>query len=206
MNAEEALAALREGNQRFAAGLRSVETLASPAQIAALARGQSPFAIVLACSDSRVPVEILFDRGPGDLFVIRVAGNIVAPSIIGSIEFAAAKFGTKLALVLGHTQCGAVSAAVHAVRGHAQVGSDNIGDIVERIRPTVQTVVENAPELDDDTLIERCCRANVRTTAGQIRHGSVVLERLLARGFTIAEAIYEIETGQVRFFDAPPAP
>ncbi len=203
MKAEESLELLREGNRRFASGVRSVETLVSTVQLAELAISQSPFAIVLACSDSRVPVELVFDRGPGDLFVIRVAGNIVAPSIVGSVEFAAAKFGTRLAIVLGHTNCGAVAATIDSVRG-AQIGSDNIGDIVERIRPTVETVMESAPDLDEKSLAERCCRANVRSSADRLRHGSVVLERLASEGLMIVEALYELETGKVHFFDRTP--
>jgi carbonic anhydrase len=204
VKAEEALERLREGNRRFASGLRSVEAIATPAQIADLARGQQPFAIVLACSDSRVPVETIFDQGPGDLFVIRVAGNIVAPSIVGSVEFAAAKFGTQLALVMGHSRCGAVDATIKALRGREQIGSDNIRDIVERIRPSVEDVIESGVALSDDELVERGVRANVRHAADHLRRGSTLLEKLSSTGFLVAEARYELETGRVEFFERPP--
>jgi carbonic anhydrase len=201
VRAEEALEKLKDGNQRFATGLRSVETFASPAQIAKLAGGQQPFAIVLACSDSRVPVETLFDQGPGDLFVIRVAGNIVAPAIVGSVEFAAAKFGTQLAVVMGHSKCGAVEATVKAVRGREQVGSDNLRDIVERIRPSVEDLIESVDELTDEELIVRGIRANVRHAADHLRHGSPVLEKLTDKGFVVAEAQYNLENGRVEFYE-----
>lgn len=201
MNAEQALRRLEDGNRRFAAGLRSVDAIASPKEIAKLARGQHPFAIVLACSDSRVPVEMIFDQGPGDLFVIRVAGNIVAPSIVGSVEFAAASFGTRLAVVMGHTRCGAVAATVKALRGRETPISENIRDIVQRIRPAVEGIVETGPDLDDEEIVWHAVRANVRHAADHLRHGSIVLERLATEGLRVVEAEYDLETGKVAFFN-----
>ncbi len=206
MNAELALRRLEDGNRRFAAGLRSVDAIASPAEIAKLAGGQQPFAIVLACSDSRVPVEMIFDQGPGDLFVIRVAGNVVAPSIVGSVEFAAASFGTRLAVVMGHTHCGAVAATVKALHGRERPISDNIRDIVQRIQPAVEGIVETAPELDDEELVWHGVRANIRHAADHLRHGSVVLEQLATEGFRVVEAEYDLETGKVVFLERPTEP
>src|SRR5271157_2642032 len=115
ISAREALDRLKEGNRRFASDLRSRDLPTGQTRRRELAAGQEPFAIILGCSDSRVPAEIVFDQGLGDLFVIRVAGNIVAPSQIGSVEFAAERFGTRLVVVLGHSSCGAIEAAIEAV-------------------------------------------------------------------------------------------
>src|ERR671911_2640897 len=131
----EALERLREGNARFASNMASSGALLSHTQRAALAGGQQPFAIILGCSDSRVPAEIVFDQGLGDLFVIRVAGNIVAPSQVGSVEFAAEKFGTRLVVVLGHTYCGAVAATLEELQRPSETQSRNLRSIVDRIRP-----------------------------------------------------------------------
>lgn len=112
-NWENALTQLIEGNKRFTSGLRSVNSLATIERLPELAeKGQKPFAIILSCSDSRVPAEIVFDQGAGDLFMVRVAGNTVAPSLLASMEFAATNFGSPLIVVMGHTNCGAVNAAI----------------------------------------------------------------------------------------------
>src|SRR5918995_670956 len=140
ISAREALERLREGNRRFASGVRSNDILASTRR-SEVAAGQEPFAIVLGCSDSRVPAEIVFDQGLGDLFVIRVAGNIVAPSQVGSVEFAASRFGTRLVVVLGHSQCGAVSATLEELRRPSEEQSRNLQSIVDRIRPSVEAIL-----------------------------------------------------------------
>lgn len=190
VTAEDALQRLREGNARFVANVRSEASLASAARRAELAIAQEPFAIVLGCSDSRVPVEIVFDQGPGDLFVIRVAGNIVAPSLIGSVEFAADRFGTRLVVVLGHSSCGAIQATLEELRRPSKSQSPNLKAIVDRIRPAVG--------LHDD---ERAAmRANILASVSQLRHGSSIIEGLIAsNGLVIVGAWYSLESGVVEF-------
>jgi carbonic anhydrase len=201
ISAREALERLREGNQRFVQGVRSLEVLLSHTRRAELASEQSPFAIVLGCSDSRVPAEVVFDQGLGDLFVIRVAGNIVAPSQVGSVEFAAARFGTRLVVVLGHTQCGAILATLEEARSRT-TRSPNLQSIVDRIRPSVDTLLATGLPLDSDALVRQAVRANVRASADHLRHGSALLERLIRDGnLLVLGAEYSLETGEVDFFD-----
>jgi carbonic anhydrase len=198
--ADEALARLKEGNRRFIAGVRSERPM-SHAERSKLAREQRPFAIVLGCSDSRVPAEIVFDQGLGELFVIRVAGNIVSPSQVGSVEFAAERFGTQLVVVLGHTQCGAIFATLEHLRATAQ-HPDNLLAIVERIRPSVQTLIELRPNASEEELVHQAVRANVRASVDHLRHGSALLERLIAqKKLKVVGAEYHLETGQVDFFE-----
>ncbi|WP_044890358.1 carbonic anhydrase [Myxococcus hansupus] len=203
MTAQDALAQLREGNQRFVLNVRSVENPLGRSARQALVAGQSPFAIILACSDSRAPAEYIFDQGLGDLFVIRVAGNVVAPSLVGSVEFAAAKFGTRLAVVMGHSHCGAVQATLDFVRDGKGAPSDNIRDIVERCREPVTTVVSAAgPKADAEFLMKEAVRANIRNSCDHLRHGSRLLEQLCQNeGMRIVGAEYSLETGAVDFFD-----
>jgi carbonic anhydrase len=197
----DALERLKEGNRRFIAGVRSEKPM-THAERSALARQQRPFAIVLGCSDSRVPAEVVFDQGLGDLFVIRVAGNIVSPSQVGSVEFAAERFGTQLVVVLGHTQCGAILATLEHLRESAR-HPDNLLAIVERIRPSVQTILELRPSAGEDELVHLAVRANVRASVNHLRHGSALLERLIQQGrLKIVGAEYSLETGQVDFFEA----
>lgn len=164
--------------------------------------GQQPFAIILGCSDSRVPAELVFSQGFGDLFVIRVAGNIVAPSQVGSVEFAAERFGTRLAVVLGHTQCGAVAATLEELRQPQANQSPNLRAIVERIRPAVQPLLALRVAKDPKALAERAVRANVEASVHQLRHGSALLERRIERdGLLIVGAEYRVEDGTVEFWD-----
>ena len=201
ISAREALERLKEGNQRFVTGVRSLEALLSHTRRAELAAEQHPFAIVLGCSDSRVPAEVVFDQGLGDLFVIRVAGNIVAPSQVGSVEFAAARFGTRLVVVLGHTQCGAILATLEEARDHRSA-SPNLQSIVDRIRPSVDTLLATGLPLDGPDLVRQAVRANVRASADHLRHGSALLERLIRDGnLLVVGAEYSLETGAVDFFD-----
>ena len=201
VSAQEALTRLREGNQRFVSGVRSIDALLSHTRRAELAVEHQPFAIVLGCSDSRVPAELIFDQGLGDLFVIRVAGNIVAPSQVGSVEFAAARFGTPLVVVLGHTQCGAILATLEEVRSRAN-HSPNLRSIVDRIRPSVETLLATDLERDEDRLVHEAVRANVRASADHLRHGSALLEQLIQDGsIAVVGAEYSLETGEVDFFD-----
>lgn len=205
LNPTEALERLREGNQRFARDTRSVGSFTTQLRREELAAGQNPFAIVLSCSDSRVPAEIVFDQGIGDLFVVRVAGNVVAPSLVGSVEFAAATFGTRLVVVMGHSACGAVKATLDVVRGQATVPSENIQDIVDRVRPAVRSVVEASEACDVDALLERAIRANVRASVLHLSHGSRVLEQMVrSEQVVIVGAEYDLRTGVVDFFDVPP--
>ncbi|HEX7088016.1 MAG TPA: carbonic anhydrase [Vicinamibacterales bacterium] len=200
LTASDALARLREGNRRFVAGVRSLEALLTQTRRADLATSQRPFAIVLGCSDSRVPAELVFDQGLGDLFVIRVAGNIVAPSQIGSVEFAAERFGIRLVVVLGHTCCSAVTTTLEQLRG-GDHPSPNLRAIVDRIQPTVETLLAAGLDLDDEGIVRQAVRANVRQAADQLRHGSVLLESLRREGLRVVGAEYSLSTGEVDFFD-----
>jgi carbonic anhydrase len=200
--AEEALARLREGNQRFAANVRGVDTFITHMRRAELAAGQQPFAIILGCSDSRVPAELVFDQGLGDLFVIRVAGNIIAPSLVGSVEFAAARYNTRLVVVLGHTQCGAILATVEQLEAGSQNPSPNLQSIVDRVRPSVEPLFKTNLKNDHDALVAKAVRANIRASANHLRHGSKILEELIQNnGLMVVGAEYSLETGVVDFFD-----
>ena len=198
ISSREALDRLREGNRRFVAGLQSEEAQPHHLRRALTAERQSPFAIILGCSDSRVPAEIVFDQGLGDLFVIRVAGNIVAPSQIGSVEFAAAKFATPLVVVLGHSQCGAILATLDFLRKEApQEQSENLRSIVDRILPAVEHL---AGVEGQDERYEYAVRANVKASVVQLAHGSTILEQLVADDkIRIVGAEYSVETGAVEF-------
>lgn len=204
ISAAEALARLKDGNQRFAAGRPEGRTgLISRRED--LKDQQAPFAIILGCSDSRVPAELIFDQGLGDLFVIRVAGNIVQPSQIGSVEYAATTFGTRLVVVLGHSRCGAVEATLQQLQGSVDERSPNLRSIVEFVRPSVEALLDEGLGDDPDEVIERAVRANVRASAEQMRHGSHVIESLeRAAGLLIVGAEYSLETGVVDFFDGLP--
>jgi carbonic anhydrase len=205
MSAAEALERLRQGNARFASGRREQGALSGQGKRHELIEGQAPFAVILGCSDSRAPVEIVFDQGLGDLFVIRVAGNIVAPSQVGSVEFAAERFGTRLVIVLGHSQCGAIEATMEELRRPTGSQSRYLRAIVERIRPAVEELV--APDLgaNPDTVSRHAVRANVRASANHLRHGSELLEKLIQTdGLLVVGAEYSLETGVVDFFDMGP--
>ena len=201
--ADEALERLREGNRRFVSDIRSHENLTNEARRSVLASGQEPFAIILGCSDSRVPAEIVFDQGLGDLFVIRVAGNIVAPSQIGSVEFAAERAGARLVVVLGHSQCGAILATLDELQRPTEKHSRNLRSIVDRVRPSVEALLSTDLKNDRDELVRQAVRANVRASANQLRHGSDIVEDLIQNdGLCVVGAEYSLETGVVEFFDA----
>jgi carbonic anhydrase len=196
---------LREGNRRFASDLQSRGTLTNQARRGELTAGQEPFAIILGCSDSRVPAEIVFDQGLGDLFVIRVAGNIVAPSQVGSVEFAASQFGTRLVVVLGHSNCGAILATLDELRRPTENQSRNLRSIVDRVRPSVEGLLATELRNDREALVKSAVRANVRASVNHLRHGSEILEQLIERdGLRVVGAEYSLETGVVDFFDALP--
>jgi carbonic anhydrase len=198
-------AALRllEGNRRFCDGRPASAARNFSPELAD--RPQRPFAIVLGCSDSRTPVEILFDEGFGDLFVVRIAGNVVAPSVVGSIEFAASQFGTRLVVVLGHTRCGAIAATTNALRSGDGPASRNIRSITDRIAPHIESAVRANGTATERDLMRELMRINVRASVDHLRHGSRLLEELvLARRVAVVAADYELETGRVQFFDGIP--
>jgi carbonic anhydrase len=202
ISARDALGLLRDGNRRFIADVRSRENLPSRARRVELAAGQAPFAAILGCSDSRVPVEIVFDQGLGDLFVIRVAGNIVAPSQIGSVEFAAEKFGTRLVVVLGHSQCGAIVTTLEQLQRPKENQSHNLHSIVDLVRPSVEALLASDLKHDLGRLIHEAVRANIRASVKHLRHGSEIIENLIQEdGLRIVGAEYSLETGEVDFFE-----
>jgi carbonic anhydrase len=200
ISAEDALLELQNGNRRFVAGDIDAATMASRAHQAGMSGGQAPFAIVLACSDSRVPVELVFDQGLGDLFVIRVAGNVVAPSQIGSIEFAASQFGTRLVVVLGHSNCGAVIATLKELSLEQTHRSPNSRAIVDRVRAAIEPVLNAHENSDEEALTAAAVRANIHASVKQLSHGSLFLEQLISDAeLRIVGAEYSIETGKVEF-------
>ena len=193
---DAALQRLKVGNQRFIDGTGAQRGGFDAQKMAA---AQRPFAIVLGCSDSRTPVEILFDQGFGDLFVVRVAGNIVAPSIVGSIEFAASAFGTRLVVVMGHTGCGGITATLNAIATGQGPESKNLRAITDRITPHIEAIARrgSGPETHREAV-----RANVRASVDHLRHGSQILEELVMKGrVQVVGSEYELETGRVNFFD-----
>jgi carbonic anhydrase len=205
--AQEALERLRAGNRRFVAGIGNPDAPLSHARPVELAKEQKPFAIVLGCSDARVPAEIVFDQGLGDLFVIRVAGNIVAPSQVDSVEFAASRFGTRLVVVLGHSQCGAILATIEELRQPAENQSRNLRSIVDRVRPSVEGLLATELRHDADALVRQAVRVNVNVSVNHLKYGSAVLEQLIRNdGLLVVGAEYSLETGQVEFFDGADEP
>lgn len=202
ISAREALERLREGNRRFASNKGNRARLLSHSRRAELAKQQRPFAIILGCSDSRVPAEIVFDQGVGDLFVIRVAGNIVAPSQVGSVEFAASRFGTRLVVVLGHSQCGAILATLEELQQPAVHQSRNLRSIVDRVRPAIEGLLNTELRHDRDALVRHAVRANICVAANQLRYGSEILEQLVRDdGLLVVGAEYSLESGVVEIFD-----
>lgn len=203
ITAQEGLALLREGNQRFVSEASSRDSFES--RRLELAAGQEPFAAILGCSDSRVPVEIVFDQGLGDLFVIRVAGNIVAPSLIGSVEFAAEQFGTRLVVVLGHSRCGAIETTLEQLRRPVENQSRNLHSIVDFIRPAVEGLLRSGTHADHNALVHEAVRANIRASVNHLRHGSDIIENLIQNaGLMVVGAEYSLETGVVDFFENLP--
>jgi carbonic anhydrase len=204
ISAVEGLQRLREGNRRFAEDLQTGR-LSTEARRNELVDGQEPFAIILGCSDSRVPAEIVFDQGLGDLFVIRVAGNIVAPSQIGSVEFAAERTGARLVVVLGHSMCGAILATLEELERPSENRSPNLRSIVDRIRPSLVTLLKTELWETRDSLVDQAVQANIRASVDHLRRGSPILENLIRNdGLLIIGAEYSLETGTVEFLDDLP--
>ena len=200
LSAVDALTRLREGNRRYSQNVRSVDSLVSHSRRDLSL--QSPVAVVLGCSDSRAPAEIVFDQGLGDLFVIRVAGNIVAPSQVGSVEFAIERFDTRLVIVMGHTLCGAIDATLEAIKSAQRPPSQGMGSIVNRVRPAIEALVHTSLAENPDQLRREAIRANVRASVNHLRHGSEVIERLtLDEGLLVVGAELDLSTGEVTFLD-----
>ncbi len=192
---------LQEGNKRFASGVHSIATIARQIQRAEFVENQAPFAIILGCSDSRVPAGMIFDQGLGDLFVIRVAGNIVAPSQIGSVESAAERYGIPLVVVLGHSLCGAVKETIEDLELSNNDRSQNVQSIVSRIRPAVEPIFHTELRKKPAKWLESAIRANILASMNHLRHGSQALENLIRQGnLEIAGAEYSLETGEITFF------
>jgi carbonic anhydrase len=186
--------------------VRSSDPFLSHTRRPQLVKDQQPFAIILGCSDARVPAELVFDQGLGDLFVIRVAGNIVAPSQVGSVEFAAARFGIGLVVVLGHSQCGAILATVEELVSPTPNQSRNLQSIVDRVKPSVEALLNTELRNDPDELVRQAVRANIRASVDHLRHGSHLLEQLILDGkLLVVGAEYSLESGVVEFFDGSPA-
>jgi carbonic anhydrase len=203
LSAREAMARLVMGNQRYVQNVRSVDSMLSHSRRDV--QSQQPFAIVLGCSDSRAPAELVFDQGLGDLFVIRVAGNIVAPSQVGSVEFAAERFGTRLVVVMGHSSCGAIEAALEAVTRKPGPASRNLMSIVDRVRSSIESLVTTELANDPVRLRREAVRANVRASAAHLRHSSEIIERLvLKEGLVVVGTELDLTTGEVSFFDGVP--
>jgi carbonic anhydrase len=198
ISAKEALERLQTGNDRFVAGQQDEEAMSHHARRKLTTERQDPFAIILGCSDSRVPAEIIFDQGLGDLFIIRVAGNIVAPSQTGSVEFAVSNFNIPLVVVLGHSRCGAVLATLEYLRDPKQEShTDNSRSIIERIRSAIEELEESGVT-DEQTAV----RANVMASVEQLKHGSTMLERLVSeQKLVIVGAEYSLQTGAVKFIE-----
>lgn len=194
--APAALSRLRDGNRRFVSSISHPDAPLNAQRRVDLSNPQQPFAIILGCSDARVPAELVFDQGLGDLFVIRVAGNIVAPSQVGSVEFAASRFGTRLVVVLGHSQCGAISATIEELQQPADRQSRNLRSIVDRVRPSVEGLLRTELRHDLSALVRHAVRFNVSLSANHLRYGSEVLEQLIrSDGLAVVGAEYSLETG-----------
>jgi carbonic anhydrase len=202
--ASEALRRLRQGNARFVANVLSIDSLARRLRRSEFKEDHAPFAIVVGCSDSRAPAELLFDQGMGDLFVIRVAGNVISPSQIGSVEFAAESLGTRLVVVMGHTHCAAIDVTLRAVERGERHDSDHVMSIVERVRPAVEAVRDAAGRRSREAILRSAVRANVRVAVDHLRHGSSLLQKIsMEDGLAVVGAEYDLEKGKVDFFEVP---
>jgi carbonic anhydrase len=202
--ANKALLRLLQGNKRFVRNRRkgALVVQQDPRRLKLKSRG--PFAVIVSCSDARAPSEILFDQGLGDLFIIRVAGNVIAPSIVGSVEFAVAATQARLVVVMGHTQCGAIAATLDVLQGRPTQLPDNIHDIIERIEPHIKLIVDRRKRAPREEIWRECVRANVLASFSHLRHGSRYLEEMVRKKeLMIVGADYSIETGVVDFFHLP---
>jgi len=197
---KESLIKLKEGNLRFAQGhsIHDMDSISSQ-RISAVEK-QKPFAVILGCSDSRVPAELVFDQGLGDLFVIRVAGNVVAPSQIGSVEFAVTMFDTPLVVVLGHSNCGAIVATIDAMKNPSEPTSINLNSIVKRVKPAIEPLLLNSSLMQ--VKVADAVKANVIKSVAQLSSASEIIESRVANGqLNIIGACYNLKTGEVEFYD-----
>ncbi len=201
--AQEALTRLVDGNRRYMQNVRSVDSMLSHSRRDFQA--QVPLAIVLGCSDSRAPAEVVFDQRLGDLFVIRVAGNIVAPSQIGSVEFAAEQFGIRLVVVMGHSSCGAIDAALESLLRPDKKISPNLMSIIDRVRPSLVPLVGTELASDPERLRHEATRANVRASVRQLRQCQEIKLLIDGEGLMVVGAEMDVATGAVSFFDGIPA-
>lgn len=202
ISAEDALQRLKDGNRRFVEDLCNADRNINKTRRIEVSVQQSPIAIILGCSDSRVPAEYVFDQGLGDLFVIRVAGNVVAPTQIASVEFAAANFGTRLVVVLGHSECGAILATLDQIRKAEKIQSRHLHAIVDRIRPSVEPLFEDSEDYDAEQLAARAVTANVLRSKHELQHGSEIIEKgIRDDGLLVVGAEYSLDTGAVKFLD-----
>lgn len=200
VNSHDALIRLQEGNSRFTQGLRSIDSLASAKRLAELYdKGQRPFAAILACADSRVPVEAIFDCGIGELFVTRVAGNVVSPHMIASLEYAATMTGTSLLLVLGHTGCGAIKAALDNFEVKKSQLTHSLQVLVDDLKPAVSAAKE-IEHLTPYPLVNDIERQNVRLGCEALVAQSPTLAKLVKEGrVRVAGAICDTRTARVEF-------
>jgi carbonic anhydrase len=201
LTAREALERLKKGNREFASSMHG-GVLKEPPRLTELPQKQDPFAIILCCSDARVPAEIVFNQRLGDLFVIRVAGNIVAPSQVGSVEYAVARYDAPLIMVLGHSHCGGILSTIEAIQNPGEKASPDLLSIVDRVRPSVEGLLKTDLRNDMDALVDRAVRANVAVSVNHLRHNSeLVAEMIAKRGFAVVGAEYSLETGEVELLD-----
>jgi carbonic anhydrase len=199
--ADAALQRLRDGNARFIAGEQDATACDHRARRAQTAREQRPVAAVLACSDSRVPVEIIFDQGIGDLFVVRIAGNVVSVSQAASIEFAASHLGARLVVVLGHTDCGAVKAVIDGAENLRDESSASLDFFIDRIRPSVERVIADCTEKSPEKIVEKVVRENIRNSVAALQNDSATIRSLVENGgLRVVGAEYSLRTGNVDFF------
>lgn len=205
MNPDLALQSLKDGNELYVKAIKDSTDLNTPITLRDVDLGQQPFAIILSCSDSRVPAELIFNCGIGELFIIRVAGNIASPTQIGSIEYACQNLGAQLVVVMGHSHCGAVSATIGTLSNSKHELSPNLESIIDQITPAVRPIVEadqHADEADDESLLDKAVRANVSYTVNNLSAQSEVLSTLMAeQKLAVIGAEYALETGKVTFHE-----
>ena len=200
IQAREALQRLREGNVRFVSSAPRENTFPVPARRAELVKGQHPFAIILSCADSRVPPEIVFDQGLGDLFVVRVAGNTAGPTQIGSVEFAALQFATRLIVVLGHSQCGAIRTTLEHFKEPTEDVSPNLRAVMEPIRPLVSALLKSEIASDPEGLVRQAVRANIDASVSHLQRSEAIKQLIAEDGLLVVGAEYSLDTGSVEFF------
>jgi carbonic anhydrase len=201
LSAAASIERLIEGNERFINGLKSIESFSSRAKLRELAdNGQTPFCIVVTCCDSRVPAEMIFDCSLGDLYVIRIAGNVISPDLIASIEYAASQLSPSLCVVMGHTRCGAVRAALDYSSAYNTTQSDSMTYLLRKILPSVAEAKRNLGEGNEDTLARLAELNNAMRNAKLVTQASDLIRSLCQQGeFSVVDALYDLHTGTVSF-------